>query len=126
MREQSRDAAFGDYVAGQRVRLVRAARLLTAGDDAAAEDLVQTTLTLALTFETDANGSPKAGPTIDYDGRAFFDNESAGGPAAQVGYEVSPGRWLVLQEAPALHWTARQMIEYLDGVVVTSAAVPMG
>jgi RNA polymerase sigma-70 factor (sigma-E family) len=29
----------------QRVRLVRAARLLTAGDDAAAEDLVQTTLT---------------------------------------------------------------------------------
>jgi RNA polymerase sigma-70 factor (sigma-E family) len=45
MRDRTRDAAFSDYVAGQRVRLVRAARLLTAGDDAAAEDLVQTTLT---------------------------------------------------------------------------------
>jgi hypothetical protein len=32
----------------------------------------------------------------------------------------------VLQEAPALSWTVRQMIAYLDGVVVTSAAVPSG
>jgi RNA polymerase sigma-70 factor (sigma-E family) len=45
MRPNARDAAFSDYVVAQRVRLVRAARLLTAGDDAAAEDLVQTTLT---------------------------------------------------------------------------------
>jgi RNA polymerase sigma-70 factor (sigma-E family) len=45
MRQNARDAAFSDYVVAQRVRLVRAARLLTAGDDAAAEDLVQTTLT---------------------------------------------------------------------------------
>jgi RNA polymerase sigma-70 factor (sigma-E family) len=45
MRDKTRDAAFSEYVAGQRVRLVRAARLLTAGDEAAAEDLVQTTLT---------------------------------------------------------------------------------
>jgi RNA polymerase sigma-70 factor (sigma-E family) len=45
MGERTRDAEFSDYVAAQRVRLVRAARLLTAGDDAAAEDLVQTTLT---------------------------------------------------------------------------------
>jgi hypothetical protein len=80
---------------------------------------------LAISFSTDANGSPKAGPTIDYDGRTFFDNES-GGPSAQVGYEVSPGRWLVLQEAPALHWTVHQMIAYLDAVVVTPNAVPMG
>ena len=80
---------------------------------------------LAISFSTDANGSPKAGPTIDYDGRSFFDNESAGG-ATQVGYEVSPGRWLVLQEAPALHWTVHQMIAYLDGVVVTPDAVAMG
>jgi RNA polymerase sigma-70 factor (sigma-E family) len=45
VRESVRDAEFSEYVAGNRVRLVRAARLLTAGDDAAAEDLVQTTLT---------------------------------------------------------------------------------
>jgi len=81
---------------------------------------------LGITFMTDANGSPKAGPTIDYDGRTFFYNESTGGPAAQVGYEVSSGRWLVLQEAPALHWTVRQMIAYLDGVLVTPDAVPIG
>jgi RNA polymerase sigma-70 factor (sigma-E family) len=40
----TRDEQFSSYVASQRVRLVRAARLLTAGDEAAAEDLVQTTL----------------------------------------------------------------------------------
>lgn len=45
MGERTRDAEFSDYVAAQRVRLVRAARLLTTGDDAAAEDLVRTTLT---------------------------------------------------------------------------------
>lgn len=45
MRAEQRDAEFSDYVIAQRVRLVRAARLLTAGDEAAAEDLVQTTLT---------------------------------------------------------------------------------
>ena len=45
MRRETRDAGFSEYVVAQRVRMVRAARLLTAGDDAAAEDLVQTTLT---------------------------------------------------------------------------------
>lgn len=45
MRTQQRDEEFGEYVAAQRSRLVRAARLLTAGDHAMAEDLVQTTLT---------------------------------------------------------------------------------
>jgi RNA polymerase sigma-70 factor (sigma-E family) len=45
MRQSTRDADFSEYVVAHRVRLVRAARLLTAGDDAAAEDLVQTTLT---------------------------------------------------------------------------------
>lgn len=45
MRADVRDAEFTAYVAAQRPRLVRAARLLTAGDQLAAEDLVQTTLT---------------------------------------------------------------------------------
>ena len=40
-----RDAEFVEFVTAQRTPLVRMARLLTAGDDAAAEDLVQTTLT---------------------------------------------------------------------------------
>ena len=41
----SRDAEFVDFVTAQRTALVRMARLLTAGDDGLAEDLVQTTLT---------------------------------------------------------------------------------
>jgi RNA polymerase sigma-70 factor (sigma-E family) len=45
MREPGRTAAFRDYVAADRSRLVRAARLLTAGDEHWAEDLVQTALT---------------------------------------------------------------------------------
>jgi RNA polymerase sigma-70 factor (sigma-E family) len=45
MRQKTRDADFSEYVVAQRTRLVRTARLLAAGDDDAAEDLVQTTLT---------------------------------------------------------------------------------
>ena len=46
-RQQStqRDTEFVEFVTAQRTPLVRMARLLTAGDDASAEDLVQTTLT---------------------------------------------------------------------------------
>jgi RNA polymerase sigma-70 factor (sigma-E family) len=45
MRASDRDTEFVDFVTAQRTPLVRMARLLTAGDDAFAEDLVQTTLT---------------------------------------------------------------------------------
>jgi RNA polymerase sigma-70 factor (sigma-E family) len=45
MRTSERDAEFVEFVTAQRRPLVRMARLLTAGDDAFAEDLVQTTLT---------------------------------------------------------------------------------
>ena len=44
-RQSQRDTEFVEFVTAQRAPLVRMARLLTAGDDAAAEDLVQTTLT---------------------------------------------------------------------------------
>ena len=45
MRGTQRDTEFVDFVTAQRTALLRMARLLTAGDDAHAEDLVQTTLT---------------------------------------------------------------------------------
>ena len=45
MKGTERDAEFVEFVTAQRTALVRMARLLTAGDDALAEDLVQTTLT---------------------------------------------------------------------------------
>jgi RNA polymerase sigma-70 factor (sigma-E family) len=45
MRDRERDAEFEEFVMAQRGPLVRMARLLTAGDEALAEDLVQTTLT---------------------------------------------------------------------------------
>ena len=45
MRTTERDAEFIGFVTAQRARLLRAARLLAVGDEALAEDLVQTTLT---------------------------------------------------------------------------------
>jgi len=45
MKGTERDAEFVEFVTAQRTALVRMARLLTAGDDGLAEDLVQTTLT---------------------------------------------------------------------------------
>jgi RNA polymerase sigma-70 factor (sigma-E family) len=45
MRSTERDREFVDFATAQRAPLVRMARLLTAGDEALAEDLVQTTLT---------------------------------------------------------------------------------
>jgi RNA polymerase sigma-70 factor (sigma-E family) len=45
MRDSQRDTEFIEFATAQRTALLRMARLLTAGDDAAAEDLVQTTLT---------------------------------------------------------------------------------
>ena len=45
MRTSDRDAEFTGFVTAQRARLLRAARLLAVGDEALAEDLVQTTLT---------------------------------------------------------------------------------
>jgi RNA polymerase sigma-70 factor (sigma-E family) len=45
VRSTDRDAEFTAFVTAQRSRLLRAARLLAAGDAALAEDLVQTTLT---------------------------------------------------------------------------------
>jgi RNA polymerase sigma-70 factor (sigma-E family) len=45
VRTTERDAEFTGFVDAHRSRLLRAARLLAAGDEALAEDLVQTTLT---------------------------------------------------------------------------------
>jgi RNA polymerase sigma-70 factor (sigma-E family) len=45
MKASERDAEYTEFVTSQRTPLVRMARLLTAGDEAYAEDLVQTTLT---------------------------------------------------------------------------------
>ncbi len=45
MRQETRDTEFSEYVAAHRARLVRTARLLTAGDHAGAEDVVQVALT---------------------------------------------------------------------------------
>jgi RNA polymerase sigma factor (sigma-70 family) len=45
MRADQRDTEFVEFVSAQRTALLRMARLLTAGEEASAEDLVQTTLT---------------------------------------------------------------------------------
>lgn len=45
MRQARRDAEFSEYVAAHQHRMLRTARLLTAGDEALAEDVVQTAMT---------------------------------------------------------------------------------
>ena len=45
MKTSERDAEYVEFVTAQRTALLRMSRLLTAGDDAYAEDLVQSTLT---------------------------------------------------------------------------------
>jgi RNA polymerase sigma-70 factor (sigma-E family) len=45
MPSDQRDTEFVEFVTAQRTALLRMARLLTAGEEASAEDLVQTTLT---------------------------------------------------------------------------------
>jgi RNA polymerase sigma-70 factor (sigma-E family) len=45
VRSDQRDAEFSEYAAAERRRLLRTARLLSVGDEASAEELVQTTLT---------------------------------------------------------------------------------
>lgn len=79
MRTPDRDAEFTAFVSEHRPRLVRAARLLAAGDEALAEDLVQTTLTKA--YLAWPKGTPGRRPwPMEYDGRTF-----GIGDAAQTG-----------------------------------------
>jgi hypothetical protein len=61
------------------------------------------------------HGSLREGRPIRYDGRSFYWLRSAGVPRG-ISVETPSGGWLRLQEAPKLHWTLHQMIEYLDGV----------
>jgi hypothetical protein len=60
---------------------------------------------------------------VEQDGRTFYEYEG-GGTAVQVGVREPAGGWLILQEAPRLHWTTQQMVDYLDGVVLLSKAAP--
>jgi hypothetical protein len=60
---------------------------------------------------------------IQHGGRTFYDYEG-GGTGTQVGVAEPSGGWLILQEAPSLHWTTGQMVDYLAGVVVLGDAVP--
>lgn len=55
MRDLRREKEFSDYVRAQRSRLLRTARLLCAGDEQSAEDLVQTTLTSLFVHWTRVN-----------------------------------------------------------------------
>ncbi len=65
----------------------------------------------------------RASNHVERDGRAFYSYQG-GGAATQVGVREPSGAWLILQEAPRLHWTTHQMVDYLDEVVVLAGAVP--
>jgi hypothetical protein len=76
---------------------------------------------LVLEYETDTFGELEDGEPITYDGRTFYDIEHTGGGARLVTTSTGSGTWLVLQEAPDLHWSVQQMIEFLDRVQITGA-----
>jgi hypothetical protein len=71
------------------------------------------------------HGGPpiQASTAVSHDTRTFY--EYAGGGLGWEVYVRAPeGGWLVLQEAPVLHWTTQQMVDYLAGVEVLDTAVP--
>jgi hypothetical protein len=76
-------------------------------------------LSIQLMSGSAANGTP-----VPFDGRTFYDNDHAGGHARLVSVQAPSGGVLVLEEAPRLHWTTQQMVEYLDQVVVLPSGVP--
>jgi hypothetical protein len=76
---------------------------------------------LILEYEADTFGELKNGEPIEYDDRTFYDIERTGSDARLVTTPAGSGTWLALQEAPDLHWSVQQMIEFLDGVEPTGA-----
>ena len=69
--------------------------------------------------------------TLEYDGRTFYvlpdtpyppHGYPKGSPPQQLAVQIPSRGWLWLLEAPRLGWTLQQMVQYLDGVEVTSSA----
>jgi hypothetical protein len=60
--------------------------------------------------------------TVELDGRTFY--VYPGGGPLQVGVPEPAGGWLILQDAPRLHWTTQQLVDYLDEVEVLPDAAP--
>jgi hypothetical protein len=61
------------------------------------------------------------GPTTEYDGRTFYDNERNDGyPILAV--RLEDGRFLQLQYPTSAGFSQEEMIRYLDGVVVNPGA----
>jgi RNA polymerase sigma-70 factor (sigma-E family) len=92
-RDARRDREFTEYAAAQRVRLLRTARLLTAGDDHAAEDLVQATLTrLYVNWPKVRRAGDPVGYGFKSLSHAFVDERRrAHVRREQVGAEIDPG-----------------------------------
>jgi len=120
MRQQTRDAEFSEYVVAQRVRLVRAARLLTAGDHAAAEDLVQTTLTRLYVHWSRVS---RADDPVAYGFRAltncFLDERHRAHRRREVVTGTSPD----VVETPADPDTRRLVLDALEGLAPRQRAV---
>jgi hypothetical protein len=61
------------------------------------------------------------GPTTEYDGRTFYDNER-NADSSILAVRLDDGRWLQVQYPKDAGLGTRQMIEFLDGVRVLPAA----
>jgi hypothetical protein len=122
--------------AGWAVQAAGASLVVIAPDDLPHVNLSTPTLRLrlqgklVLEYQSGFDGSFRQGETIEHDGRAFYTWVNQPSPdyphdraTRMVSVRGPSGGWLVVQEAPALHWTTQQMIEFLDGVAVSQDAM---
>jgi hypothetical protein len=61
--------------------------------------------------------------SMEYDGRTFYTNNPEGRGTSTTSVRTADGNWLQI-EYPASHFSFRDMVAYLDGVVVKDGAVP--
>jgi RNA polymerase sigma-70 factor (sigma-E family) len=120
MRGSTRDTEYVEFVAAQRTALVRMARLLTAGDEAYAEDLVQTTLTRLYVHWPKVR---RAGNPVGYARttltHAFVDEQRRAHRRRETPLDTSPEKPAVEQD-PDL---ARTVLQALEGLAPRQRAV---
>jgi RNA polymerase sigma-70 factor (sigma-E family) len=115
-----RDTEYVEFVTAQRTALVRMARLLTAGDEAYAEDLVQTTLTKLYVHWPKVR---RAGNPVGYARttltHAFVDEQRRAHRRREMPLAVSPEK-PTAERDPDL---ARTVLQALEGLPPRQRAV---
>ena len=121
---------FSTFVEEYRVELLRAARLLTAGDRYLAEDLVQTGLVRLystwprLREKPIASENHTAGTKITVDGRPGYLRTQE--KTQILSYQSSTGLWVDIQAPTLLGWDSTTIAKFAAGVTVSKKAATGG